>query len=72
MSPDVFVVLSRMQSFLVISVRLVGVIATCVIYFIVVLNSALFYLSVLPCFCCYLRLVILIVPFGVETIANMT
>ena len=35
-SPDVFAVLSRMQSFLVISVRLVGVIVTCVIYFIVV------------------------------------
>ena len=50
MSPDVFAVLSRMQSFLVISVRLVGVIVTCVIYFIVVLDSALFYLGVLPCF----------------------
>ena len=63
MSPDVFVVLSRMQSFLVISVRLVGVIATCMIYFIVVPDSALFYLGVLPCFCCYLRLAVLIVLF---------
>ena len=34
----------------VISVRLVGVIITCVIYFIVVPDSALFYLGVLPCF----------------------
>ena len=36
--------------FFVISVRLVGVIVTCVIYFIVVPDSALFYLGVLPCF----------------------
>ena len=50
LSPDVLAVLSRMQSFLVISVRLVGVIAACVIYFIVVPNSALFNLGVLPCF----------------------
>ena len=49
-SPNVFVVLSRMQSFLVISVRLVGVIVTCVIYFIVALDFALFYLGELPCF----------------------
>ena len=63
MSPDVFAVLSRMQSILIIFVRLVGVIAACVIYFIVVLDSALFYLGGLPCFCCYLRLVLLIVPF---------
>ena len=63
MSPDAFAVLSRMQSILVITVRLVGVITACVIYFIVVFDSALFYLSVLPCFCCYLRLVVLIVPF---------
>ena len=60
---DVFVVLSRMQSFLIISVRLVGVIAICVIYFIIVPDSALFSLGVLPCFCCYLCLVVLIVPF---------
>ena len=50
MSPDVLAVLSKMQSFLVISMRLVGVIATCVIYFIFVPDSALFNLGVLPCF----------------------
>ena len=49
-SPDAFVVLSRMQSFLVTSVRLVGVIATCMIYFIVAPDFALFYLGELPCF----------------------
>ena len=62
-SPHVFVVLSRMQFFLVISVRLVGVIITCVVYFIVALDIALFYLGKVPCLCCYLRLVVLIVPF---------
>ena len=50
LSPDVLAVISRMQSFLVISVRLVDVIITCVIYIIVVPDSALFYLGVLPCF----------------------
>ena len=54
-SPDVFVVLSRMQSFLLISVQLVGVIVACVIYFIVAPDFALVYLDALPCFCCYLR-----------------
>ena len=50
--------------------RLVGVIATCVDYFIVVPFSALFNLGVLPCFVVYLRLVVLIVPFWCRDYAN--
>ena len=50
LSPDVSAVLSRMQSLLVISMGLVDVIVTCMIYIIVVPDSALFYLGVLLCF----------------------
>ena len=50
MSPDVTVMLSRMQNICLKLVQLVGVVITCVIYFIVALDCVLFYLSVILCF----------------------
>ena len=44
-SPDVIVVLSRMQNIDVRSVRFVGEIVTCVFRFIVALDCVLFYLG---------------------------
>ena len=50
MSPDVTVILSRMQNICLKPVQLVGVVVTCVICFIVALDCVLFYLSVILCF----------------------
>ena len=47
MSPDVTVILSRVQNICLKPVRLVGGVITCVICFIVALNCVLFYLSVI-------------------------
>ena len=47
MSPDVTVILSRMQNICLKPVQLVGEVVTCVICFIVVLDCVLFYLSVI-------------------------
>ena len=44
-SPDVIVVLSRMQNIDIGSVRFVGEIVTCVFCFIVALDCVLFYLG---------------------------
>ena len=46
MSPDVTVILSRMQNICLKPVPLVGGVVTCVICFIVALDCDLFYLSV--------------------------
>ena len=45
MSPDVTDILSRMQINCLKTVRLVGEVVTCVVYFIVALDCVLFYLS---------------------------
>ena len=50
MSPDVTVILSRMQNICLKPVQLVGGVITCVICFIVALDCVLFYLSVILCF----------------------
>ena len=50
MSPDVTVILSRMQNICLKPVQLVGRVVTCVICFIVALDCVLFYLSVFLCF----------------------
>ena len=55
MSPDVTVILSRMQNICLKPVQLVVGVVTCVICFIVALDCALFYLSVI------LRLVVIYV-----------
>ena len=47
MSPDVTVVLSRMQNICLKPVQLIGVVITCVICFIVAPDCVLFYLSVI-------------------------
>ena len=47
MSPDVTVILSRMQNICLKPVQLVGGVVTCVICFIVALDCVLFYLSVI-------------------------
>ena len=47
MSPDVTVILSRMQNICLKPVQLVGEVVTCVICFIVALDCVLFYLSVI-------------------------
>ena len=47
MSPDVTVILSRMQNICCKPVQLVGEVITCVICFIVALDCVLFYLSVI-------------------------
>ena len=47
MSPDVTVILSRMQSICLKPVQLVGGVITCVLCFIVALDCVLFYLSVI-------------------------
>ena len=47
-SPDVTVILSRMQTICLKPVQLVGVVVTCVVCFIVALDCVLFYLSVIP------------------------
>ena len=44
-SPDVTVILSRMQNICLKPVQLVGVVITCVTCFIVALDCVLFYLS---------------------------
>ena len=44
-SPDVTVILSRMQNICLKPGQLVGVVVTCVLCFIVVLDCVLFYLS---------------------------
>ena len=49
-SPDVTVILSRMQNICLKPVQLVGEVVTYVICFIVVLDCVLFYLSVILCF----------------------
>ena len=46
MSPDVTVILSRMQNIYLKPAQLVGGVITCVICFIVALDCALYYLSV--------------------------
>ena len=46
-SPDVTVILSRMQNICLKPVQLVGVVITCVVCFIVALDCVLFYLSVI-------------------------
>ena len=50
MSPDVTVILSRMQNMCLKPVQLVVEVITCVICFIVALDYVLFYLSVILCF----------------------
>ena len=47
MSPDVTVILSRMQNICLKPVQLVGEVVTCVFCFIVALDCVLFYLSVI-------------------------
>ena len=47
MSPDVTVILSRMQNICLKHVQLVGGVVTCVICFIVALDCVLFYLSMI-------------------------
>ena len=47
MSPDVTVILSRMQNICLKAVQLVWEVITCVVCFIVALDYALFYLSVI-------------------------
>ena len=50
MSPDVTVILSRMQNICLKPVQLVGEVVTCVFSFIVALDCVLFYLSMILCF----------------------
>ena len=47
MSPDVTVILSRMQNICLKPVQLVGEVVTCVFCFIVALDCVLFYLSMI-------------------------
>ena len=50
MSPDVTVILSRMQNICLKPVQLVGGVVTCVICFVVALDCVLFYLSAILSF----------------------
>ena len=65
MSPDVTVILSRMQNICLKPVQLVGGVVTCVICFIVALRLCPVLPVCDPRFCCYLCLVILVIPICV-------